>query len=148
MTYGLGDDNCDVLLTELADVGELFDYLMRIADGEVPRLELRAQLGIARNIAAGMAQLHRVGVIHRDLAARNVLLFRMGDQIVGKVADYGLSSESRGAMYEQDSDELPYLWMPPVRSRIESNCRIGSQFSSSASIALLPWIAAPLHIHG
>ena len=43
---------------------------------------------ILHQIALGMLELGRVGIVHRDLAARNVLVD--GDLKV-KVADYGLS---------------------------------------------------------
>jgi len=41
-------------------------------------------------VALGMKALRRSGCVHRDLAARNVLI---GEDLVAKVADFGLSRE-------------------------------------------------------
>ena len=41
-----------------------------------------------RDIAAGVAHLHRENVIHRDLAARNILL---SDRMTAVVSDFGFA---------------------------------------------------------
>jgi hypothetical protein len=55
-----------------------------------PRAELDEQLYLLYQVALGMAALHGLNILHRDLAARNVLV---GEDLVCKVADYGLSRE-------------------------------------------------------
>jgi serine/threonine protein kinase len=43
---------------------------------------------MAKDIVAGMAHLHKEGIVHRDLAARNLLL---NDELVLKITDFGLA---------------------------------------------------------
>jgi len=58
-------------------------------------------------VARGMAQLEKLGIVHRDLAARNVLLDQFNR---AKVADFGLALKS-GA--QQRGDKLPIKWTAP-----------------------------------
>ena len=53
-----------------------------------------------RKVAFGLAKLHGSQIVHRDLAARNVLI---DAQLTAKLADFGLSRESRG---ENDDDDM------------------------------------------
>jgi len=46
-------------------------------------------LGLARQIALGMAAAHDLGVIHRDLKAENILITRAGR---GKLTDFGIAT--------------------------------------------------------
>ena len=62
--------------------------LLRILNDPSQQLTDERKISISRGIAAGMAQLHRQGLIHRDLAARNILL---SNDFVPKVADFGLT---------------------------------------------------------
>ena len=69
--------------------------VMEYVDGEDLRRRLQAGpaswpelLGIAREIAAGMAEAHDRGVIHRDLKCENVLITRAGRV---KITDFGIA---------------------------------------------------------
>ena len=55
------------------------------------RPTLAEALGLWRGIASGVAHAHASGVIHRDLKPGNVLLALDGDEVVPKVADFGLA---------------------------------------------------------
>jgi serine/threonine protein kinase len=59
---------------------------------------LEKQLKVASGTAAGVAHLHKCGIVHRDIAARNVLLASL-DSMVAKVTDFGMSK----AQAEADS---------------------------------------------
>ena len=52
------------------------------------RPELAVALGWGRDVAAGLREAHRQGIVHRDLKAENVMLTRSG-QI--KILDFGLA---------------------------------------------------------
>jgi hypothetical protein len=81
--HGLGDlpDGRPYLVMAWADGGSLRD---RLAEGPIA---VDAALRLLREIAAGVAVLHREGIVHRDLSPGNVL-FR-GDEVV--IADLGLA---------------------------------------------------------
>nr|BAG55502.1 receptor-type protein tyrosine kinase [Monosiga ovata] len=49
-------------------------------------LSLGARIDIARDVSAGLAALHELGLLHRDVAARNVLI---DEHCRGKVGDFG-----------------------------------------------------------
>jgi serine/threonine protein kinase len=59
-----------------------------LSDFNIP-LKVAQQLQFMREIANGMAHLHRHNLIHRDLAARNILLREQTLECV--VTDFGLS---------------------------------------------------------
>ncbi|EMP30780.1 Muscle, skeletal receptor tyrosine protein kinase [Chelonia mydas] len=70
------------------------------------------QLGIAKQVAAGMAYLSERKFVHRDLATRNCLV---GENRVVKIADFGLSRNIYSADYYKanENDAIPIRWMPP-----------------------------------
>ncbi|XP_055973278.1 muscle, skeletal receptor tyrosine-protein kinase isoform X5 [Sorex fumeus] len=77
-----------------------------------PPLSCAEQLGIARQVAAGMAYLSERKFVHRDLATRNCLV---GENMVVKIADFGLSRNIYSADYYKanENDAIPIRWMPP-----------------------------------
>jgi serine/threonine-protein kinase len=54
-------------------------------------LPLAEALEIARQILAGLAVAHRVGVVHRDIKPSNLLVTREGGQLVVKILDFGVA---------------------------------------------------------
>ncbi|XP_060054998.1 muscle, skeletal receptor tyrosine-protein kinase isoform X2 [Erinaceus europaeus] len=77
-----------------------------------PPLSCSEQLCIARQVAAGMAYLSERKFVHRDLATRNCLV---GESMVVKIADFGLSRNIYSADYYKasENDAIPVRWMPP-----------------------------------
>lgn len=73
--------------TQLVPDGDLGALLRR--EGPLPpevALELVAQ------VADGVAETHRVGLVHRDVKPANVLLRRRGTHLVAHLADFGLAA--------------------------------------------------------
>jgi hypothetical protein len=96
------------LVLELCEGGSLLSALTSARDSDWPE---ERQLKVANGIAAGVAYLHRNGIIHRDLAARNVLL--TGND-VARLTDFGLSvkSSARDEM-KTSSPAGAVSWMAP-----------------------------------
>uniref|UniRef100_A0A8C7XA13 Src-related kinase lacking C-terminal regulatory tyrosine and N-terminal myristylation sites n=1 Tax=Oryzias sinensis TaxID=183150 RepID=A0A8C7XA13_9TELE len=62
-------------------------------------------------ISEGMAYLEDRNIVHRDLAARNILV---GDDLVCKVADFGLARIIRDSVYTASRNtKIPVRWTAP-----------------------------------
>lgn len=70
------------LIMEYASGGDL---QQRLANGPLAPLEAAA---LVRDLAGGLAHVHRVGVLHRDLKPANVLFDERG---VPRLSDFGLA---------------------------------------------------------
>ena len=77
------------IITEIVERGSLFDLL----HDENCALTWTRCLGIARDVAKGLAYMHshRPPILHRDVKSLNILVSK---QWTGKVADFGLVSFS------------------------------------------------------
>lgn len=75
------------LVMEYVEGDSLDRYLLRAG-----RLELPETLRITRQIAAGLAESHALGIVHRDVKPANILMRRLaaGD-LLAKVVDFGLA---------------------------------------------------------
>jgi len=87
----------------------------RIAAGP---LEIREALDIAVQIAEGLTEAHRNGVIHRDIKPGNIMLTEKGQ---AKIMDFGLAKLERGA----DLTKTPAImgtvaYMSPEQARGEA----------------------------
>ncbi|KAL0455694.1 UNVERIFIED_CONTAM: Calcium and calcium/calmodulin-dependent serine/threonine-protein kinase [Sesamum latifolium] len=86
--YDVCEDNGGVhLVLELCSGGELFD---RIVAQE--RYNEAGAAAVVRQIAGGLAALHRAGVVHRDLKPENCLFLSKDEDSPLKIMDFGLSS--------------------------------------------------------
>jgi len=97
------------IIMEFAPMGTLRDYLEKLNEN----LQLNVILKLIQGIACGLSVLHKHGVVHRDIAARNILL---GENLVPKVSDFGLSRESdekEGSYSSRGLHALPVKWMAP-----------------------------------
>ncbi|MBX7192147.1 MAG: serine/threonine protein kinase [Sandaracinaceae bacterium] len=84
---GIASDGAPFLALELLDGEDLEAYLARR-----DRVALLDAVEIGRDLAAGVADAHRMGIVHRDLKPANVFLVRMPDgSRRAKVLDFGMS---------------------------------------------------------
>lgn len=66
----------------------------------------RRALAIARQIADGLAEVHRHGIVHRDLKPDNVMIVNERDQSeVVKITDFGVAHLMASTLDDEDSPE-------------------------------------------
>ncbi|KAM9701178.1 SNF-related serine/threonine-protein kinase-like, partial [Menidia menidia] len=74
------------LVMELAEGGDLYDYILRHEGGVAEPTARRHFAQIAR----GVAHCHRLNVVHRDLKPENVVFFPQQGAV--KLTDFGFSN--------------------------------------------------------
>ncbi|XP_057809483.1 calcium and calcium/calmodulin-dependent serine/threonine-protein kinase-like isoform X2 [Salvia miltiorrhiza] len=86
--YDVCEDSAGIhLILELCSGGELFDRIVA-----QPRYNEAEAAAVVRQIAAGLAALHRAGIVHRDLKPENCLFLSKDEDSPLKIMDFGLSS--------------------------------------------------------
>lgn len=89
-----------VMLYEFGTVGnELFFLVMEYLEGESLRQRLRRTswvptaeaIGIVQQVALGLAEAHKLGVVHRDVSPDNILMVREEGREIAKVIDFGIA---------------------------------------------------------
>jgi serine/threonine protein kinase len=83
--------------------GRLFLASQLVPDGDLGaalrrhgRLPEREAVDLVAQVADGLAEAHRVGMVHRDVKASNVLLRRRGTHTVAYLADFGIAVPAHG----------------------------------------------------
>lgn len=96
--FGTAESGLSFLVMELV----LGENLAEVVERDAP-LSPRRAARIARSVAAGLGEAHRLGFVHRDLKPANVMLTKdaAGEEI-GKVMDFGVV----GAIETDDSTKL------------------------------------------
>lgn len=107
--YGVVLSSPLMMVTELAPLGSLIDYLRK----QCKMISVQCLCLYASQIAEGMAYLESKRFIHRDLAARNIL---MASKTKIKIGDFGLmralpSQEDCYIMTERK--RIPFPWCAP-----------------------------------
>ena len=115
LDLGLTDDGCPCFAMELVD-GEPLDQRLRRAVAVPWTVAVRFQ----RDLLAGLAAIHRAGIVHRDVKPANLLV---GEGEVLKVADFGIAQLIGGSQLTQTGTTLgtPAYMAPEqaVSSRVD-----------------------------
>jgi Tol biopolymer transport system component/predicted Ser/Thr protein kinase len=100
-----------VTIYEIGRVDGVAYIVMELIDGETLRslmhgdvIPMRKLLGIAAQIAEGLAKAHAAGVTHRDLKPENVMVTRDG---VVKILDFGLAKLTQPSDSSSPGTALP-----------------------------------------
>lgn len=71
---------------EFVEGPDLWDFLR-----QAPKpFDVALALEITRGIAEGLSAAHALGMVHRDIKPENILMARVGDTWVPKIADFGI----------------------------------------------------------
>jgi hypothetical protein len=87
--YDLGTDGENLFITMEYIPGEDLEAMVRRL-GKVPPGKASV---ITRQVADGLAEVHRLGIIHRDLKPKNIMIDRDGE---AKIMDFGLARTPHG----------------------------------------------------
>jgi serine/threonine protein kinase/tetratricopeptide (TPR) repeat protein len=88
----------------LGQVGGNYFYTMEFVDGETlenlilrqGRLGIKRALDIVSQLGAGLAAVHKEGLVHRDIKPSNIMVcFDEADQATAKIIDLGLAKQVR-----------------------------------------------------
>jgi serine/threonine protein kinase len=97
--YEVGQsDSTSFIVMELVDGKSLREMLHA---GSLP---VRKLLGIAAQIADGLAKAHAAGIVHRDLKPENVMVTRDG---FAKILDFGLAKLTHTDSHKGQTDQIP-----------------------------------------
>jgi serine/threonine protein kinase len=100
--YDFGMENgSPYLVQELVEGRTLHEVLL---EGRLPAREV---LHIARDLASGLAAIHRAGFVHRDVKPSNIMLTKGGGV---RIIDLGLAAPSGSS--EADSPSVPGALVP------------------------------------
>ena len=91
---------CHVMVMELIEGGTLRAH---VAEGALPMKKL---LGIAVQVADGLAKAHAVGIVHRDLKPENIMVTADG---FAKILDFGLAKTTTSEEGPSGGTAVPTL---------------------------------------
>lgn len=119
-------------VVQVFDVGRHGEHVwlaMELVDGESLRQWAKraqpwtAKLAILRQVAAGLASAHAVGVVHRDVKPDNVLIGRDGR---ARMADFGLASGANDEPCDSLGDSGLALRFSPRQSLTRTGAVMGT----------------------
>lgn len=114
----------DFLTMELLEGPTLQAHLSAVG-----RLDSETVLEIARQLCAGLAEAHRIGIIHKDLKTANVLLSRTADgSLRAVITDFGLAGEptvDSGDLAGTPRYMAPELWRGAAASKASDVYALG-----------------------
>ncbi|HRI26839.1 MAG TPA: serine/threonine-protein kinase [Chitinophagales bacterium] len=79
-------ERIQVGIIEYANAGDIGTFFKERRSNEVAK-------GVIEGILKGLHYLHEHNIVHRDLKPKNILLSSYNDQVVAKIADFGISKK-------------------------------------------------------
>jgi serine/threonine protein kinase len=87
--HDIHEDGGTIFVTMEYVLGEDLNSLVKRAG----RLSVDKALSVARQIAEGLSEAHRLGIVHRDLKPQNIMIDRQGN---AKIMDFGIARQLAG----------------------------------------------------
>jgi len=114
---------CNIHDIDETDDGQLFIVMDHYGGGSLKRrlqsgaLEMTEALEIALQIAEGLEETHKRGIVHRDIKPANIMLAENG---VAKIVDFGLAKLAGAAKLTRSGSTLgTFAYMSPEQLRGE-----------------------------
>jgi serine/threonine-protein kinase len=119
---------------ELVDGPDLSGWLREKGPGDI-----RTAVRIVCQMLAGLAHAHSMGYVHRDIKPGNILIGRVGDKRVAKLADFGLarvyeSSKISGLTMQGDIGGTPAYMAPEQVTHYRDVRPAADQYSAAATL--------------
>ena len=100
--------------------GNLYIAAQLVPDGDLGKwlrehgpLPAERAVDLIGQVAAGLSEAHRIGLVHRDIKPGNVLLRHRGDRIMAYLADFGLAQPlATASPAERDGRKAPAACQP------------------------------------
>jgi len=94
-----------ICVLEYADQGSLKDYIAGLREQGTSELEIQKILRpLFIQILSGLEYLHQNKVIHRDINAKNIVLCKVGNDLIAKITDFGISRTLDGDVSISNTD--------------------------------------------
>lgn len=105
-----------LLVTELMDCS-----LKNFISEKGKKLTIQREVSLSKDIAAGLAYIHRRQIIHRDLCGDNILLKFATEMPTAKISDFGMSRILDPTDVDQTLTAMGHRmgYLPPEAPRIE-----------------------------
>jgi eukaryotic-like serine/threonine-protein kinase len=118
--FGVTDEDLPYLVMEYIDAFNIREYLNSLELAE----RIRVSVGIVVRTLEGLQFAHSQKIVHRDVKPANILVYRSGQKLQVKLADFGLAKNFVNAGFSNcsASDEIcgTLAYMPPEQI---VNCR-------------------------
>ena len=86
--FDLGEDEGTHFITMEYVAGEDLKNLLRRTD----KLTIEMAIRVAKQVADGLAEAHRIGIVHRDLKPSNIMIDNEGE---ARIMDFGIARSTR-----------------------------------------------------
>ena len=104
------------------------------------RLALSEMVEITRQVCAGLAAAHKLGIVHRDIKPDNLMLVREDDHLVVKILDFGIARLSETQAFSMHTNPGAVLGTPAYMSPEQAAGAIGEQIDARSDIYSLAMV--------
>jgi serine/threonine protein kinase len=96
------EDDSLFFAMEFVDGPDLKNFLRKAPQS----FDVESALAITQGIAEGLGAAHAQGMVHRDIKPENILMARVGETWIPKIADFGIVATKETSSYTQTGTSL------------------------------------------